>query len=254
MPNPRWTHDRKLAQGQKGVVGVDEAGRGCLAGPVVAGCVIIPNPFFGSAKNRKKTEHINDSKQFSETQREVLFEVIENLVKEGEIFSGAGHASIEEIEEFNIVGATCLAMRRAMEEAALTSKNLWQPELKGASDLFNERKDLGSYWQVLVDGRDMKRLPYAHHGMVKGDTMSLAIAMASLIAKVTRDRWMRELDSEYPKYDFKSNKGYGAPLHLKALREDGPTICHRPRFLRNFLEQNTAKEKTSDDQCRLSFG
>jgi ribonuclease HII len=75
-----------------------------------------------------------------------------------------------------------------------------------------------------------------------------------LIAKVTRDRWMRELDAKYPQYDFKSNKGYGAPLHLKALREDGPTICHRPRFLRNFLEQNSAKEKTSDDQCRLSFG
>ena len=86
---------------------------------------------FLLAKNRKKTEHINDSKQFSETQREVLFEVIENLVKEGEIFLGTGHASIEEIEEFNIVGATCLAMRRAMEEAALNSKNLWQPELKG---------------------------------------------------------------------------------------------------------------------------
>jgi ribonuclease HII len=251
MPNPRWTHDRKLIQGQKGVIGVDEAGRGCLAGPVVAGCVIIPYPFFRSSANRRKT---HDSKQFSESQRETLFGVIENLAKEGEIFSGTGHASIEEIEEFNIVGATCLAMRRAMEEAALKSKKLWQPELKRANDLFRERKDLGSNWQVLVDGREMKRLPYAHHGVVKGDTLSLSIAMASLIAKVTRDRWMRELDSEYPQYDFKSNKGYGAPLHLKALREYGPTICHRPRFLRNLLEQNSAEEKTSDDQCLLSFG
>jgi len=254
MPNPRWTHDRKLIKGQKGVVGVDEAGRGCLAGPVVAGCVIIPNPFFCSPTNRKKTEHINDSKQFSETQREALFGSIQNLVNDGEIFSGTGQASIEEIEEFNIVGATCLAMRRAMEEAALKSKKLWQPELKRANDLFSERKDLGSNWQVLVDGREMKRLPYIHQGMVKGDTLSLSIAMASLIAKVTRDRWMRELDSEYPQYDFKSNKGYGAPLHLKALREYGPTICHRPRFLRNLLEQNSEKEKPSGDQCRLSFG
>ena len=254
MPNPRWTHDRKLAENGHGVIGVDEAGRGCLAGPVVAGCVIIPAPFFRSAKNRKKTQQINDSKQFSETQREVLFGVIENLAKERAIFAGTGHASIEEIEEFNIVGATCLAMRRAMDEAASLSKNLWSPELKEVEGLFNQTKDLSIHWPVLVDGRDMKRLPYHHQGIVKGDTLSLSIAMASLLAKVTRDRLMRVLHSKYPQYDFRSNKGYGAPLHLKALREDGPTTCHRPRFLRNFLEQNPAKEKTTDDQCRLSLG
>jgi ribonuclease HII len=100
----------------------------------------------------------------------------------------------------------------------------------------------------------MKRLPYAHKGLVKGDTLSLAISMASLVAKVTRDRLMRELDAQYPQYDFCSNKGYGAPLHLKALKEIGPTMHHRPRFLRNLLGQDAPKEKRSEEQCQLSFG
>jgi hypothetical protein len=148
--NPNWGKNKcpipgglmtaSLLRTRHGVIGVDEAGRGCLAGPVVAGCVIIPAPFFRSAKNRKKTQQINDSKQFSETQREVLFGVIENLAKERAIFAGTGHASIEEIEEFNIVGATCLAMRRAMDEASSLSKNLWSPELKEVEGLFNQFK------------------------------------------------------------------------------------------------------------------
>jgi len=255
MPNPRWTHDRKLSKGRHGIVGVDEAGRGCLAGPVVAGCVLLPAPFFGFAKNRKKVEQVNDSKQFSETQREVLYESILQLAQEGEIMAASGSASIEEIEQHNIVGATCLAMRRAMEKVSHISEGFWQPEAKGDGDLFGEMNSQGGAgWEVLVDGREMKRLPYAHTGLVKGDTMSLAISMASLVAKVTRDRLMRELDAQYPQYDFCSNKGYGAPLHLKVLKEIGPTMHHRPRFLRNLLGQDAPKEKRSEEQCQLSFG
>ena len=90
MPNPRWTHDRKLAKEQLGIVGVDEAGRGCLAGPVVAGAVIIPGAFFSRAKNRKLTEEINDSKQFDEPKREILFQRVLELAEQGELFGATG--------------------------------------------------------------------------------------------------------------------------------------------------------------------
>ncbi len=116
MPNPRWTHDRKLAKEQLGIVGVDEAGRGCLAGPVVAGAVIIPGAFFSRAKNRKLTEEINDSKQFNEDKREQLYEQVLALAEEQKIFAETGQSSVEEIEEHNIVGATCLAMKRALDK------------------------------------------------------------------------------------------------------------------------------------------
>jgi len=132
MPNPRWTHDRKLAKGHLGIVGVDEAGRGCLAGPVVAGAVIIPASFFSEAQNRKATEEMNDSKQFDETTREKLYERVMAIGLQEKIFTGTGQASVEEIEEHNIVGATCLAMARAMKMASEASGGLWQPEEKSS--------------------------------------------------------------------------------------------------------------------------
>jgi len=98
----------------------------------------------------------------------------------------------------------------------------------------------------------MKRLPYEHQGLVKGDTISLAIAMGSLIAKVTRDQIMRKFAEEFPAYDFASNKGYGSPNHLKALKENGVTRLHRPRFLRNLLP-GSEQPKRDDPQSQLSF-
>ena len=252
MPNPRWTHDRKLAKGQLGVVGVDEAGRGCLAGPVVAGAVIIPGAFFSRAKNRKLTEDINDSKQFDEPKREILFQRVMDLAEEGELYGATGEASVEEIEEHNIVGATCLAMKRALDKASEESGGLWQPEEKSSLELFEDKEGDKKKWTVLVDGRPMKKLPYEHQGLVKGDTQSLAIAMASMLAKVTRDRFMRTLHQEFPEFGFASNKGYGAPVHLQALREQGPTVHHRPRFLRNLL-QDADLGSESREQSQLSF-
>ena len=125
MPNPRWTYDRKLANGRCGVVGVDEAGRGCLAGPVVAGCVILPTEFFKDPKNRNTVKEINDSKQFHEEKRESLFQRIQQLIESQKIFGATGSASVSEIEEHNIVGATCLAMHRAMELASQRSDKLF---------------------------------------------------------------------------------------------------------------------------------
>ena len=255
MANPRWTYDRKEAKRSLGIVGVDEAGRGCLAGPVVAGAVVLPAEFFLKAANRKACADMNDSKQFAEDRREELYAVILNLAERGELFWASGEASIEEIEAENIVGATCLAMKRAMDGASEKSQGLWSPEPKSEDDLFSNTGSSTDVkrWVTRVDGRPMKRLPYEHTGLIKGDTISLAIAMGSLIAKVTRDRFMRKFVEEFPDYDFSSNKGYGSPNHLKALKESGPTRLHRPRFLRNLL-MVSEQAKEEDSQSQLSFG
>jgi ribonuclease HII len=252
MPNPRWTHDRKLAKSRLGVVGVDEAGRGCLAGPVVAGAVILPCAFFGDAKNRKLTAEMNDSKQFDEKKRESLYSRVLELAENKALFGATGEASVEEIEEHNIVGATCLAMQRAMDKASLKYDGLWKPEPKSSLELFENNRVEDEGWIVLVDGRPMKKLPYEHAGLVKGDTKSLAIAMASMLAKVTRDRFMRKLHNQFPDFGFNSNKGYGAPVHLRALRECGPTEYHRPRFLRNLLLDGGSTSRNLE-QSQLSL-
>jgi ribonuclease HII len=254
MPNPRWTHDRKLTKEQLGVVGVDEAGRGCLAGPVVAGAVILPASFFSEASHRKATEEMNDSKQFNEEKREQLYEGVLALAEKQKIFVGTGQASVEEIEVHNIVGATCLAMKRALDKASECSDGLWRPGEKSSLELFEDKEGDKKKWTVLVDGRPMKKLPYQHDGLVKGDTKSLAIAMASMLAKVTRDRFMRELHTKFPDFGFDSNKGYGAPVHLKALDKYGPTVHHRPRFLRNILSQKMQESDPIDaEQSQLSL-
>ena len=254
MVNPLWTFDRKRTKSSMGVVGVDEAGRGCLAGPVVAGAVVLPVSFFTRAANRKACANINDSKQVKEELREELFELILELGKKNELFWAFGEASVEEIEAENIVGATCLAMGRAMEQVAIQCDGLWKPQVKTEDNLFNPVLKVENSWIVSVDGRPMKRLPFQHEGIIKGDTFSLAIAMGSLVAKVTRDRKMKKLAKEFPLYDFSSNKGYGSPKHLSALKSIGPSIHHRPRFLRKILgSSNEEKKKNRDLQSQLSF-
>lgn len=251
MPNPLWTHDRKQAKGLMGLVGVDEAGRGCLAGPVVAGAALLPAGFFGQASNRRRCAEVNDSKQLNEGKREKLFLTLETLRDAGELWFATGEASIEEIESENIVGATCFAMRRAMDALSEKCEGLWRPLAKSEKqDLFSVGPASLSHWLVLVDGRPMKRLPYGHQGLVKGDTLSLSVAMASIAAKVTRDRFMRKLAERFPSYDFASNKGYGSPKHLQALHELGPTEVHRPKFLKKILEP--AKDENSE-QTQLKF-
>ena len=255
MPNPRWIHDRKLSKEYLGIVGVDEAGRGCLAGPVLAGAVIIPTAFFRETRNRKATAEINDSKQFDEPKREDLYRLVMELAEEKKIFTGIGRASVEEIEKQNIVGATCMAMKRAMYDASESSVKLWKPNEKSTHTLFQPRLENKNRWAVLVDGKPMKKLPYEHSGLVKGDTKSLAIAMASMLAKVTRDRYMRKLHKKFPEFGFDSNKGYGAQVHLKALHNHGPTEHHRPRFLRNILPTHHTESANSDEveQSQLSL-
>lgn len=199
MPDPQFDQEfREFCGGH--ICGVDEAGRGPLAGPVYAAAVILSpeNPIEG----------LNDSKKLSEKKREALYDkIVENAVA----YSIAS-ASVEEIERLNILGATYLAMTRAVE--GLTEK----PAL------------------VLIDGnRTPPQLTIPSRTIVKGDTLSESIAAASILAKVTRDRLLLELDAVYPQYGFAVHKGYGTAAHTAAIREFGPCAEHRPSFLKKIL-------------------
>ena len=182
------------------VCGIDEVGRGPLAGPVVAGAVILPKDC--------DILYINDSKKLSEKKREELYDVI----MEKAVACGIGYASPERIDEINILQATYEAMRQAIQNLGV------KPDI-----LLNDA--------VTIPGVDIKQVP-----IIKGDAKSLSIGAASIIAKVTRDRLMVEYDSVFPGYDFAGNKGYGSASHIAALKELGPTPIHRRSFIKNFVE------------------
>lgn len=181
------------------ICGIDEVGRGPLAGPVVAGAVILP-------KNCDIL-YLNDSKQLSEKKREELYDVI----MEKAVSTGLGFVSPERIDEINILQATYEAMREAIGKLSL------RPDL-----LLNDA--------VTIPDVTIRQVP-----IIKGDAKSISIAAASIIAKVTRDRLMVQYDTIYPEYGFASNKGYGAQMHIDALRKFGPTPIHRRSFIKNFL-------------------
>lgn len=181
------------------ICGIDEVGRGPLAGPVVAGAVILPK---GS-----RILYINDSKQLSEAKREELYD----RIMDEAVSVGIGEASCERIDEINILNATYEAMRQAI------SKLDPKPGL-----LLNDA--------VTIPGVDIRQVP-----IIKGDAKSMSIAAASIIAKVTRDRMMVKYDEVYPGYGFASNKGYGAAAHIEALKKLGPTPIHRRSFIGNFV-------------------
>ena len=188
------------AEGYPCLCGMDEAGRGPLAGPVCAAAVVLPNGLI--------LPGLNDSKKLSEKKREALFDVIvENAISYAIAF-----ASVEEIEALNILQADFLAMRRAV--AALTV----------APDL------------VLVDGNLIPPgLPYTARAVIKGDAQSASVAAASILAKVSRDRLMLALDEQYPSYGFAKHKGYGTQAHYEAIARYGITPVHRRSFLKKIL-------------------
>lgn len=190
------------SEGYSKICGTDEAGRGPLAGPVFAAAVIFPEGY--------RNDDIKDSKKLSEKKRERLFDVITSAAESFSISS----ASVEEIEVLNILQAALLAMRRAVVGLSV------------APDL------------VLVDGNQDPMLDFPSRMIVKGDTLSMSIAAASILAKVSRDRVMRELDKQYPEYKFAQHKGYGTKLHYEALRKYGVLPIHRKAFLRKFLASN----------------
>ena len=243
-------YDRNCLNGQAGLIGVDEAGRGALAGPVVAAAVAARSGFYDTDWCKRNASRINDSKLLSPEEREELYSRLRWLERTNRIFIGVGVGSVKEIEEHNILGATQIAMKRAMDEIlsqAGISRHDPDP-LFAETASSSESEERLSQWIVLVDGKPMRALGFKHHGIVKGDSKSLCIAMASIIAKVTRDRQMMALDCQYPHYHFASSKGYATPLHREAIIESGPTPIHRSLFLRKILE-----EKTDDEQVEFGF-
>ncbi|MBQ9551759.1 MAG: ribonuclease HII [Clostridia bacterium] len=192
--------DAARAKGFALVCGVDEAGRGPLAGPVCAAAVILPPDC--------EIDGLNDSKKLSEKKREALFPVIQQQA----LAWSVAYADVSEIDSLNILQATYLAMRRAVEGLSL------------AADY------------ALIDGNRMPPLAIADETVVKGDSRSMSIAAASVLAKVSRDHVMLELDRQYPQYAFAQHKGYGTALHYEKINEFGISPVHRSTFLKNLHE------------------
>ena len=200
MPNFDYENE-KYGMGYTAVCGCDEAGRGPLCGPVVAAAVILPRNI--------EIEGLNDSKKLTEKKREKLFDVIKEVAIAYEI----AEASPEEIDEINILNASMLAMRRAVEG------------LKVKADF------------ALIDGNCSRGFDIPTETVVKGDAKSCSIAAASILAKVTRDRGCLELDRLYPQYNIAKHKGYPTKEHMEAVKKYGPSPIHRKTFLK-FLNKN----------------
>ena len=189
------------AKGYKAVCGVDEAGRGPLAGPVCAAAVILPENTI--------IEGVNDSKKLSEKKREALFDVI----KEQALSYSIAFASVEDIEEMNILNATMLAMKRAVEGLDVKAD------------------------YAMIDGNRLPNLDIDSEFIIKGDAKSMSIACASILAKVSRDRLLYKYAEEFPEYSFDKHKGYGTKVHVEALKKYGPCKYHRLSFLTKILNK-----------------
>lgn len=228
--------DLKQIEGVASLIGVDEAGRGALAGPVVAGAVLVTREFLDSRWATTKASRVNDSKLLTAPQREELWAEFETLSAQGMIHAHFGVAEVDEIETHNILGATKLAMRRALE--AIHPPSAFEQKVE--PDLFTPPEVIASFQptvscRVLVDGLPLRRFPYPHAGIVHGDARSLCIAMASIVAKVVRDRLMCELETTFPGYGFAQHKGYGTEEHREAVLRLGRCVHHREMFLRKLL-------------------
>ena len=198
---PDYSIEQELSlKGYKNICGVDEAGRGPLCGPVVAAACILPDGLY--------IEGLNDSKKLTEKKREALFDII----CESAVAYCIAEASVEEINKLNILEADLLAMRRAIDGLSV-------------------KADF-----AIIDGNIARDFQVPAMAVVKGDSRSMNIAAASILAKVTRDRMCIELDAQYPQYEIAKHKGYGTKVHMEALRKYGPSPIHREKFVRFLYE------------------
>lgn len=198
--NDLWIYEQQYTEnGSLTVAGVDEAGRGPLAGPVFAAAVILP---FGT-----EIDGLNDSKKLSEAKREKLFDIITDKA----VAYGIASASEKEIDGINILEATFLAMNRALKQ------------IEGSFDL------------ALIDGNRNKGIEYPSVTVIKGDALCADIAAASILAKVSRDRFMYTMTEEYPQYGFEKHKGYGTKLHYENIAKYGVCPIHRKTFLKGIV-------------------
>lgn len=204
--NKRFEKEQQLIDQGYRVIGVDEVGRGPLAGPVVAAAVR-----FDEKIEEPWWDEITDSKKLSEKKRDWLYSIISQSAD-----CSVGVASVMEIEQLNILQASLVAMRRALEN-------------------FSNHQN----FIILVDGKFLiPRIESQQEAIVKGDSLVHSIAAASIIAKVTRDKMMQELDMQYPQYAFAQNKGYGTKLHMDAIHKHGLSPVHRPSFCANILAKS----------------
>ncbi len=225
------------------LAGVDEAGRGSLAGPVVAGAVILEQDFFARKWCRTYSRLIDDSKKMSPSARTRVFDALTELSAEGGAYFASAGADAAEIDSLNILGATRLAMRRALLAAEALAAGRVRLPLKGADEgLFAGSAGEIPVARIIVDGLPLKPFPFEHEAVVGGDARSLAIALASIIAKVSRDRLMEAMDKAHPGYGFDQHKGYGTEIHREALRRLGPCPQHRAGFVASFLEEAPAPD------------
>ena len=198
-----WEIEKALAEkGFKAVAGVDEAGRGPLAGPVYAAAVILPEG--------ARLDGINDSKKLSEKKREELFEKITEIAVAYSVYS----VDEKEIDEINILNATHKAMNGAVNNLSIPAD------------------------YVIIDGNSIKGMNIPHETVVKGDAKSISIAAASILAKVSRDRYITEMAEKYPEYGFDKHKGYGTKVHTDAILKHGVSPIHRKTFLKKLLGEN----------------
>lgn len=205
LKNMLQIEDKLYSEGYNLVCGVDEAGRGPLCGPVVAAAVILPKDVY--------IEGVNDSKKLTEAKREKLYEEI----MKNALAVGVGISEVEVIESVNILNATKIAMKQAIDNLSI-------------------RPDY-----VLIDGNQMINIDIKGETVVSGDAKSESIAAASIIAKVTRDRMLYEFDEKYPEYGFCKNKGYGTKIHVQAIGEYGLTPIHRKSFCTKFKKPQINK-------------
>ena len=190
------------------VAGIDEAGRGPLCGPVFASCCVVNKNYYPA--------DVNDSKKLTESKREKIFEDILKLESEKKLLFGIGTASVDEIEKLNIRNATKLAMKRSYIDLLEKYNNV--------------KIDV-----IIVDGNFVPDVNVKSDYVIKGDQKSISIATASIIAKVSRDRLLRKIDSEFPCYNWKKNKGYGTKEHMEAIKKYGICKYHRKSFIHTDL-------------------
>ena len=198
-----------ISKGYKNICGVDEAGRGPLAGPVCAAAVILPEGLI--------IEGVNDSKKLTEKKREELYDVI----IEKAVATCVAFGSVEEIEQINILATTLKTMKKAIEGLEVKAD------------------------YAIIDGNKLPELDIPCEYIVKGDARSMSIACASILAKVSRDRLMKAYSEEFPEYGFNKHKGYGTKAHIEAIMQNGPSKIHRLSFLKKIYEKELKKQENN---------